>query len=507
MRPFASRTSFLPVFLGWSLLFLPAMLGRQDLRTALLVVVSAALLWPLTTRRLLPWSVAGLALLGAANIVHASHFGHLIDEFFVATVLRTNWQEAWEFGQSTSWRTSGEVAAWLLFCCGLGYFLCKRVPNLQRDSRWPRRLGLMAATVWLLYGGFGLVKHFGMQDYAHGLRYIYPLHAVRAVISQQAMSSATFYTPQLASPPANAPMADTVVVVLGESASAQRWSLLGYTGADTNAPLRGIPHVQAATVLAHGVTTAEALPFLLTARSAHDSAQQRLPSYLDQAREAGYKVFAFNNSRYNNRREDFYAQVLRRSAHVYQQVGDGDYDEVLTPHLEAALQDPTARKMIVLHTYGSHPALERRVPPQRAKFSDAYDNTIYYTSQLLAEWIELTNAASPGTSMLVYSSDHGLVLPPCPTAIGTGSSRSSVQVPLLVWSSASLRQTSPDFAAHIADVTRDHMQFSNAELARLASHAIGASPIPSPALEVDGTPWKTLEKLDACSQGYARDDL
>lgn len=507
MRATTFRSSFLLIFLGWALLFTPILLVRQDLRSCVLVVASAVLLWPLTVRRLLPWSVGMLALLGAANIIHVSHFGYLVDEFFISTALRTNVQETLEFSQSFSLRTTLKVLAWLLACGGLGYFLCQQVPVVYSRSRWPRRVGVLSLCVWAVYGVFGGIKHFGVQDYAHGLRYVYPMHVVRALISQQAMADATFYTPQITPPTLGAPLADTVVVVLGESASAQRWSLLGYTGAATNAPLQGIPHLQATTVLAHGVTTAEALPFLLTARSAHDSAEQQLPSYLDLARETGYKVFAFNNSRYNNRREDFYAQVLRRSAHVYQQAGDGDYDEVLTPHLEAALRDPALRKLIVLHTYGSHPSLKERVPRAQTTLADHYDNTIHYTSQLLAQWIGLVDTLSTTSAMLLYSSDHGLVLPPCPTAIGTGSSRSSVQVPLMVWSNQQLQTDVPALAAAITDVTRHAMQFSNAELSRLAARAVGAKPVEPPALAVDGTPWSALEKLDACSQEYAKDVL
>ena len=496
------------VFLAWALLFLPAFLADFDARSLLLVLLSAALLWPLSTPRLLPWSVAILALLGAGNLVHISHFGYLVDEYLVATALRTNWQEALEFGQAVSLRTAASVALWLLACLGIGLWLHQRAPAARQSSRSARWITWAATAFWLLYAVFGAVKHFGLQDYAHGLRYVYPLQAVRAVVSQQAMADATFYTPQMETIPMGPPAADTVVVVLGESASAQRWSLLGYTGAATNAPLQGIPQLQAATVLAHGVTTAEALPFLLTARSAHDSATQQLPSFLDLAQSADYKVFAFNNSRYNNRREDFYAQVLRRSADVFQQAGDGDYDEVLTPYLEAALNDPAPRKLIVLHTYGSHPSLTKRVPPTQTAVGDAYDTTIHYTSQLLAQWIQLTEAAhTNGTAMLLYSSDHGLVLPPCPSAIGTGSSRSSVQVPLLVWANERLRSRQQALATAITQATEQPMATSNAELARLAALAIGATPISPPPLEVDGKPWSTLKTLDACSQDYAGDVL
>lgn len=507
MSASAPRTSFWPVFLAWAVLFTPSLLVRPDGRAVALVLASAALLWPLTARRALPWAVAGLALLGAANIVHVSHFGYLVDEFFVSTALRTNVQETLEFSQSFSLLTALKVLVWLAVCVAMGRFLVQRAPAVRQQSRWSRGVGWAALVVWVVYGIFGATKHFSAQDYAHGVRYVYPLHAVRAVVSQHAMSEAAFYEPKVAANTLGTPVADTVVVVLGESASAQRWSLLGYSGAATNAPLQAIPHVRATTVLAHGLTTAETLPFLLTARTGQDSAQQQLPSYLDLARAAGYKVFAFNNSRYNSRREDFYVQVLRRSSHVYQQVGDGNYDEVLTPHLETALRDPAPRKLIVLHTYGSHPSLKERVPPAKATLADRYDNTIHYTSDLLAQWIGLTDTLSASTAMLLYSSDHGLVLPPCPGATTTGSSRSSVQVPLLVWNNQRLQDSAPQLASTIDQTTAQPMQFSNAELARLATLAVGGTPIPSPPLAIDGKPWSELEKLDACSQEYANDEF
>lgn len=502
----SSRKSLLPAFLCWTLLFLPPLLARQDLRTAALLVASAAVLWPLTARRLLPWSVGALAAIGALDIVHVRYFGALSDEFLFSTALRTNSQEAREFAQTIPASTLLCVVLWLLACFAIGRYLCRALPRVRPFTPWSRRLMMGSACIWALFGVFIGVKKLDLQESTYALRPVYPMHIVRSAVNQLVMSRGIFYTPQLPPQAAHAPLADTVVVVLGESASATRWSLLGYANAPTNKPLEQRENLQVTRVLSHGLVTSAALPFLLTARSADDSISQQLPSFADLAEAAGYKVFVFTNSRFNNRYEDFYSQVLRRSADVYQKVGDGDFDQVLTPHLEAALADPAPRKLIVLHTYGSHPRITERYPQDYAQFDNAYDNSILYTSTLLARWMDVLDSRSAGTAMLLYTSDHGLVTPPCSDAYTTGSSLSSLQVPLLLWGNAQLRRSAPQLWSTAAAPKPQEVRLSNAEIARMATQTLGYRPALAPPLEALGHSWKTLQEMDACNLQAADGD-
>ena len=499
MRLISRLFRVFPSFLAWTLLFTPALLVRHDARAFALVAASALVLWPLTSKRLLPWSVGLLAVIGAVDIVHVHRFGYLADDFLFATALRTNTQEMQEFITTLSPSAMLWALIWLLICTAIGKFMTVHLRKAKEQQphtgRWLNRI---AAAIWALFLVFSVVKKMDLQEFSYALRPIYPMHIVRAGVSQFLMQKDVFYTPEITAPK-TAPLADTIVVVLGESASAARWSLLGYTDADTNAPLRDIEGLQATRAMAHGVTTAAALPYLLTGRSAEVSMAQRLPTFIDQAHVEGYKVFVYTNSRFNNRYEDFYSRALRRSADVYMKVGDGALDEVLSPYLSNALADPAPRKLIVMHPYGSHPSIKERYPHSIGRFDNHYDNSMLYTSMLLAQWTEMVNRHSAGSAMLLYTSDHGLIMPPCDNAFTTGTSRSSLEVPFVFWGNAQLQKKAPQLWQRLSAQPSTTATHSNAEMARLASEGLGYPPLPAPPLELDGKPWSSFEHANACT--------
>ena len=262
---------------------------------------------------------------------------------------------------------------------------------------------------------FGVTQQFTATDYVQKLRHIYPMHMAKAAVRYGDLEKEVFYQPTLPARP-GAAQVNTLVVVIGESASSHRWSLLGYEGDDTNQSLRQIAGLRTYKVMAHGLNTAKALPYILTGQSAIDSQKNASPSFLDLARHAGYKTFVFSNSRFNDKSEDMYSQILRRSADVYAKVGNGAHDEVMTSWLEKALADEAPYKLVVLHTYGSHPDISKRYPHSRYQGGDAYDNSIRYTSDLLADWIHMLDTATAEPSALLYVADHGLGFLPVSTA-------------------------------------------------------------------------------------------
>lgn len=371
----------------------------------------------------------------------------------------------------------------------------------------------MAGLFWALVLVYALVQQLNANTFMRKAKSLYPLHMVRAAMRQQEITNGLFQPPLLPAAQADPrTQVDTVVVVLGESATAQRWSLLGYQGGDTNAPLANLPGIAATTVLAQGWNTAAALPFMLTGMSARDSTARQAPSFIDLARHAGYKTFAFTNSRFFSAQEDFFSYALRRSSAVYQKVGNGDPDEVLTASLRDALADPAPRKLIVLHAYGSHPLPQERTPLGYRPMADAYDNSVHYSSDLLAQWTALLATASTDRgALLLYTSDHGVLLPPCAEGYRHGAGLSSLEVPMIVWANSITRtqhgSVLPDFARHPqADEPAATAEHTNALLAETAIRAVGYGTLleqpdwPSstnPGLE--GRPWAELRQRDACT--------
>lgn len=510
------RTQTWLVLGAWLLFFTPNLLPGASASAVGHLLLSALCFAPLLlVRPLLPVVLGLLTLLGCANIVHASFFGALVDEFFLATLLRTTPAETAEFLPTVPSRAWVGVGLWLLACAWATRTLWRTLPQVRGKSLLLRRVWQGAGLFWVLVLVYTLVQQLNANTFMRKAKSLYPLHVARAAMRQQEIATGLFQPPVLPStPPDASTQVDTIVVVLGESASAQRWSLLGYRGANTNAPLADIPGIAATTVLAQGWNTAAALPYMLTGMSALESSNRRAPTFLDLAQHAGYKTFTFSNSRFFSAQEDFFSYALRRASAVYQKVGNGDLDEVLTDSLRTALADPAPRKLIVLHTYGSHPLLQERTPRSYRALEDAYDNNIHYSSHLLAQWVALLRDAAQDhkeqhSALLLYTSDHGILFPPCAEDYRHGAGLTSFEVPMLIWTNPALRAQHPSLLPAFAQPEGDGAnlsEHSNALLAELAIRAVGygdwllqpgwpSSANPS----LNGRPWTQLRQLNACT--------
>lgn len=499
---------------AWLLFFLPSVLAEPAAKTIGQTLLAALCFSPLLMLRPLQvLTLLLLTLLGAGNLLHISFFGSLIDEFFLATALRTTSAETAEFLPTVPVSAWVGVTLWILACGLAGRYLWRTLPIVRQESRWLRRVWQAAGGFWLLVLIYTLVQQLNTNTFIRKTKSLYPLHVVRAVLRQQEIADGLFQPPALPDIPADSQaQVDTVVVILGESATSQRWSLLGYQGAETNAPLTALAGVNTTAVLAQGSNTAAALPYVLTGMSALDGTTRQAPSFIDLAQQAGYKTFAFSNSRFFSAQEDFFSYVLRRASTVYKKVGNGDFDEVLTDSLASALVDPAPKKLIVLHTYGSHIRPESRYPARSQVFADSYDNSIHYSSELLAQWIDLVERANPDRSaLLLYTSDHGVTMPPCADGYRSGTALSSYEVPMLVWANPATHARHTQVLPAFAQVPQEDghappAEHSNALLAETAIRAVGygallAQPTwPSSANPgLKGVPWQALRQRNACT--------
>lgn len=137
------------------------------------------------------------------------------------------------------------------------------------------------------------------------------------------------------------------------------------------------------------------------------------------------------------------------------------------------------------------------------RLEDAYDNALHYSSALLAKWTQLLEQSSRQGSpaLLVYSSDHGLVLPPCSEGYRTGLSRSTLEVPLLVWRNPALAATAavagmPGFSTQ----ERETPLHGNAMVAQLVRWGVGyGAGQAAQALQFQGRDWQAIAQADRCS--------
>src|SRR5690606_29146301 len=91
---------------------------------------------------------------------------------------------------------------------------------------------------------------------------VYPISAVESWYKKDALSDALMVPPPVP-PQAHAPLADVVVMVVGESASRARWQLFGYPQ-PTNPILSSLPGLyKFSEVISVGNNTAQTVPALI----------------------------------------------------------------------------------------------------------------------------------------------------------------------------------------------------------------------------------------------------
>lgn len=219
------------------------------------------------------------------------------------------------------------------------------------------------------------------------------------------------------------------ILVIGETARADRFSLNGYQR-DTNPRLRAANAVNFPDFWACGTSTAIAVPCIFSLLGADEfdtkkaAAQENL---LDVLQRAGVSVLWLDN---NSDSKDVALRVPYKSykSPDVNPLCDPECRDVgMLPAVQKHIDDhPKGDIFIVLHQMGNHgPAYYKRYPPEFEKFKPAcqsadlsqcsreeignsYDNAILYTDFFLGKIIELLkeNDDKFETGML-YVSDHG----------------------------------------------------------------------------------------------------
>ena len=248
-----------------------------------------------------------------------------------------------------------------------------------------------------------------------------------------------------------------VILVLGESARAQSFSLYGYQRT-TNPLLANTSSIALQNTVACSTYTTASLHCILSATdTGAPFAEQHepLPTYLNRH---GIDVIW----RANNWGEPKIQVNSYQRAHDLKPDCDGpgcDHDEVLLTGLSERIRSSNQDKVfVVLHQRGSHgPSYYAEHPKQFEVFrpvcksivlgqctdeelANAYDNTILYTDHFLARAIQLLDDLENTTAALIYISDHGeslgeygLYLHGTPFTIAPEFQK---EVPFIVWMSS-----------------------------------------------------------------------
>lgn len=235
--------------------------------------------------------------------------------------------------------------------------------------------------------------------------------------------------------------AATYVLVIGESARRDRLGLYGYQPNTTPNMAAQSNLLVFSDMVSYGYNTSTSIPYLLT--KAPDSAMK--PSFLSVFKQAGFKVYWLSNQAKYGEFDSLISSYAHTAdvvqflnTHSYTMTTPDNFDEKLLPFYQHALNDNVAKKLIILHLYGSHPDFEKRYPTSANKFTSAYDNSIYYTDIVLKQVLKPLEQSKVMAGML-YISDHGLALGECGQVSGHIDAKNSYEVPFLMWFNSSWR--------------------------------------------------------------------
>ncbi|TFW13678.1 sulfatase domain-containing protein [Massilia arenosa] len=265
---------------------------------------------------------------------------------------------------------------------------------------------------------------------------------------------------------------EVVVLVIGESSRYDRWSLNGYER-ETNPLLKQQENL---VVLPDVVTSVSAtrlsVPVIISRKPAMQSLKDGFTekSFLTAYKEAGFKTFWLSNQ-ISFGQFDTPVSVFAKEADVIQFLNLGgftnasSFDSVLFDPLKIALNDPAPKKLIVLHSLGSHWNYSQRYPAEfdkwkpslygvdkpvytdlkiKPQLNNSYDNAILYTDWFLSNVIDTLKHANE-LSSLVYVSDHGQTLydNSCNLAFHGHNTQYEFHVPAFVWYSEQFKERYP----------------------------------------------------------------
>ncbi|RZJ70548.1 MAG: phosphoethanolamine--lipid A transferase EptA, partial [Flavobacterium sp.] len=252
-----------------------------------------------------------------------------------------------------------------------------------------------------------------------------------------------------------------VVLVIGESARSQNFSLYGYKK-NTNPLLSKVNNLFSFKATSCATYTTAGVKCILEHKNTGDL-YEILPNYLN--RNNVDVIWRTTNS---GEPPIHIKNYQTRESLALNCKGDGcNYDEVLLTNLkEQILASKKNKILIVLHTSTSHgPTYSKKYPTQFETFKpvcnsvelgncsqqeliNAYDNTIVYTDYILYNVIENLKALKEYSSAMLFVSDHGeslgeknLYMHGLPLSIAP---KEQFDIPFVVWFSDSSKQLKPN---------------------------------------------------------------
>lgn len=412
--------------------------------------------------------LAGVLIASAAVAHYVDSWGVLFDKAMIRNIVETDFREASEL---LSWPALMDLAVrGLLPASVLWYIGVRRSAVVQTVFQTAGfTIGTAALTgviAFLFYGTFAATfrNHRELRFQLVPSNYV---NAVYGFWKRPDTSPATLATiaPDATRMPAQGQKPLVLILVVGETARAASFSLAGYAR-DTNAALTNVNISYFNNVTACGTDTATSLPCMFSDLGARnfsvDKARAR-ENVLDILQRTGVGVVWLDNNSGCKGVCDRVHSLQMPTTGPPDLCGDGAcQDEILVQALKDKLSGVTQDTTIVLHQLGSHgPSYYKRYPPpgrfqptcdtnriqtcSRESLVNTYDNSIDYTTQVLAKAIQVAAERQSSFDIaFLYLSDHGeslgekgIYLHGLPPMLAPSEQRA---VPMLAWLSPGVNE-------------------------------------------------------------------
>ena len=397
----------------------------------LLILLLAGLLRPLIAGRPGRGLIAAFLVISAAVAHYVDGWGVLVDRNLIRNIIETDVREVSEL---LSWSAAadlllrGVTPAVLLLLLPL-HVASGRQMVAQAGLLLMGAAGTGVVLTATLYGTLATT----FRNHRELRLQLVPANYIRAVYGHFKGTPRGTAAPIPVAPdawriPQTTPRPRVMVLMVGETARAANFSLGGYAR-DTNRHLAGSGVIYFPNVAACGTDTATSLPCMfsnLGTGAFSVGAARAQENVLDVLMRTGVRVnWLENNSGCKGVCERIPTQTMPVTGVPQLCGGDGCYDEILLPALQRELSETREDRLIVLHLMGSHgPSYFKRYPPpgpfqptcdtnriqscQRMELVNTYDNTIDYTSKVIAEAIRIADRHTQNLDVaMLYMSDHG----------------------------------------------------------------------------------------------------
>lgn len=390
-------------------------------------------------------------------------------------VIEENLYDSGEYLQAHRGKVGLTVAAFLIFYGTLVWL----IRGVEKPRRW-RATGVAFAVLLSFYGllayrsggwfSFMLYQDRGAPFGVFPQSYV--AHALKADLQRRSQNAQRFSFKAKRSETIAGP--ETYILVIGESARPDHFSLYGYNRPTTPLLDKQAGLIAFENVVSQASVTKDAVPFILTRGHTKDpqrTADER--SIVSVFRELGFETYWFSTQQ-----RDLTTGLINRFAGEAgtQRFYERRYDTYLLGDLERALADAPGgnnKRFIVMHMTGSHFYYPTRYPSEFDVFGagnlstpeqtiKAYDNSLRFTDYFLSQVIHALEG-SPGLKALLYVSDHGENLNDDNRKLfgHMMNSRYDLPVPLLLWLSPEFQQRFPENAANARANVKRHLSTRN----------------------------------------------